>query len=101
MLQLEGDLTIINAVAVHQQLLQALEQQRAGEPLQLAVAEDADLDLSLLQLLVSTLRTARKRQIEVTMASPMPEQLERSLRLVGLMQPGEAELDQERIGKNR
>ena len=101
-LRLGGDLTIANAMSVRQKMMDWMESQEGGQELsQVVVADDAEIDLSLIQLLVSLWKSAREKGVALQLAMPAPEMVERSLRLVGLLQPNEQQIDSDRMGKVR
>ena len=101
-LTLDGDLTILNAESVQEQLSRFLgiepDPQASYE---VVIDEDADLDLSLIQLLVAAYRTAQEAGLKLQIRSPMPELFEQSLRISGLLQPDESSVDPERMRKTR
>ncbi len=101
-LMLDGDLTILNAESVQEKLSRFLEDEPDLQATyEVVVDGEATLDLSLIQLLVAAYRTAHEAGLKLQIRSPMPEQLEHSLRVVGLLQPDETVINSERMGTVR
>lgn len=97
-LTLEGDLTITSAEIVRDRLGEFITADSDKNfSYEIKIDSDADIDLVLIQLLVSAYRVAHDAQLSLTLSLPLPDQLEFCLRQVGLMQPEEQQINQDRI----
>ncbi|GAA0529296.1 anti-anti-sigma regulatory factor [Rhizomicrobium palustre] len=71
-LELRGELTIRTATDTHH-LLQTALQKRTDIAIDMAHTDD--IDLTLIQLLVSAAKTARQSGSAITLPDPLPEQV--------------------------
>ncbi len=98
---LQGDQTIQHAEESAARLAEMVAATVVGESCAVSIDRESDIDLSLVQTLISGWRTAAQREVGFELEEPLPDHLRRALLLVGALQPGEDRVDPDRLVRSR
>ena len=80
--EVSGALTVANSQKLKKAMLGNLKK---GDRLELAIGDVTDMDLSFIQILAATVKTAEKGGKEFSMRIPVPEQVLLGLELSGFL----------------